>query len=102
MRGIAITSAKRSSLLPDIPTLAESGVPGFDVALRYGLVAPAGTPPAVIARLNKELNAPLAADDVKSRLATPAPPALPGPPHAYPPPIPTPPHHPSSPSNTLR
>jgi len=59
LRGIAIGSAKRTSLLPELPTLAESGVPGFEVALRYGLVAPAGTPPAVIARLNKELNAAL-------------------------------------------
>ncbi len=83
LRGIAITSTKRSSLLPDIPTLAESGVPGFDVALRYGLVAPTGTPPAVIARLNKELNAALAAEDVKSRLATEGAEALPGTPEAY-------------------
>ncbi len=83
LRGIAITTAKRSSLLPDIPTLAESGVPGFDAALRYGLVAPAGTPPAIIARLNKELNAALAADDVKSRLTTEGAEALPGTPEAY-------------------
>ena len=83
LRGIAITSAKRSGLLPDIPTLAESGVPGFDVALRYGLVAPAGTPPSVIARLNKELNAALAAEDVKSRLETEGAEALPGTPEAY-------------------
>src|SRR5512139_13215 len=83
MRGLAITSAKRSSLLPDLPTLAESGVPGFDVALRYGLVAPAGTPPAVIARLNKELNAALSSDEVKKRLATEGAEALPGTPEAY-------------------
>lgn len=83
MGGLAITSAKRSSLLPDLPTLAESGVPGFDVALRYGLVAPAGTPPAVIARLNKELNAALSSDEVKKRLATEGAEALPGTPEAY-------------------
>jgi tripartite-type tricarboxylate transporter receptor subunit TctC len=69
--------------LPDLPTLAESGVPGFDVALRYGLMAPTGTPPAVIARLNRELNAALATGDVKQRLATEGAEALPGTPEAY-------------------
>jgi len=83
LRGLAITSAKRTNLLPDLPTLAESGVPGFDVALRYGLVAPAGTPPAVIARLNKDLNAALATEDVKNRLAIEGAEALPGTPEAY-------------------
>jgi tripartite-type tricarboxylate transporter receptor subunit TctC len=83
LRGLAITSATRSNLLPDLPTLAESGVPGFEAVLRYGLAAPAGTPPAVIARLNKELNAALASEDVKSRLATEGAEALPGTPEAY-------------------
>jgi tripartite-type tricarboxylate transporter receptor subunit TctC len=83
LRGLAITSAKRSSLLPDLPTLAESGVPGFDVALRYGLVAPAGTPAPIIARLNKELNIALQSEDMKNRLATEGAEALPGTPEAY-------------------
>jgi len=83
LRALAITTAKRSSLLPDLPTLAESGVPGFDAALRYGLMAPAGTPAAVIARLNKELNAALASEDVKERLATEGAESLPGTPEAY-------------------
>jgi tripartite-type tricarboxylate transporter receptor subunit TctC len=83
LRALAITSAKRSSLLPDLPTLAESGVPGFDVALRYGLMAPAGTPAAITGRLNKELNAALASEDVKTRLATEGAEALPGTPEAY-------------------
>ena len=83
LRGLAITTAKRSGLLPDLPTLAESGVPGFDVALRYGLMAPTGTPPAVIARLNRELNAALATEDVKQRLAREGAEALPGTPEAY-------------------
>ena len=83
LRALAITTAKRSSLLPDLPTLAESGVPGFDAALRYGLMAPAGTPPAVIARLNRELNAALASEDVKERLATEGAESLPGTPEAY-------------------
>jgi len=83
LRGLAIASAKRSNLLPDLPTLAESGLPDFEVALRYGLVAPAGSPPAVIALLNKELKAALATDDVKNRLATEGAEARPGTPEAY-------------------
>ena len=78
LRALAVSSAKRSSLLPDLPTMEEQGVPDFDVALRYGLVAPAGTPAAAIARLNKELNAALAMDDVKKRLANEGADALPG------------------------
>jgi tripartite-type tricarboxylate transporter receptor subunit TctC len=83
LRGLAITSAKRSTLLPDLPTVAESGVPGFDVALRYGLAAPAGTPAPIIARLNKELNAALASEDVRKRLVTEGAEALPGSPEDY-------------------
>jgi tripartite-type tricarboxylate transporter receptor subunit TctC len=83
LRALAVSSATRSSLLPDVPTVAEQGVPGFDVALRYGLVAPTGTPPEAIARLNKELNAALASDDVKKRLANEGAMPLPGTPEAY-------------------
>lgn len=83
LRGLAIASAKRSNLLPDLPTLVESGIPNFEVALRYGLVAPAGTPRAVITLLNKELNSALATEDVKNRLATEGAEALPGTPEAY-------------------
>lgn len=83
LRGLAIASAKRSNLLPDLPTLVESGIPNFEVALHYGLVAPAGTPRAVVALLNKELNSALATEDVKNRLATEGAEALPGTPEAY-------------------
>jgi tripartite-type tricarboxylate transporter receptor subunit TctC len=83
LRALAISSAKRSPLTPDIPTLAESGFPGFDVALRYGLAAPAGTPKPIIDRLNKELNAALADPDVQKRLANEGADALPGTPEAY-------------------
>ena len=83
LRALAITSAKRTSLLPELPTIAESGVPDFEVALRYGLAAPAGTSPAIIARLNKELNAALAAEGVKTRLVTEGAEALPGTSEAY-------------------
>jgi tripartite-type tricarboxylate transporter receptor subunit TctC len=83
LRALAITSAKRSPLAPDVPALAESGLPGFDVALRYGLAAPAGTPKPIIDRLNKELNAALAMEDVQKRLANEGADALPGTPEAY-------------------
>jgi tripartite-type tricarboxylate transporter receptor subunit TctC len=83
LRALAISSAKRSPLAPDVPALAESGLPGFDVALRYGLAAPAGTPKPIIDRLNKELNAALAMEDVQKRLANEGADALPGTPEAY-------------------
>ena len=70
LRMLAVTSAKRSALLPDMPTVAESGVPGFDAVLRYGLVAPAGTPRPIIERLNAALRATLASEEVRNRLAT--------------------------------
>jgi tripartite-type tricarboxylate transporter receptor subunit TctC len=70
LRMLAVTSAKRSTLLPEMPTVAESGVPGFDAVLRYGLVAPAGTPRPIIERLNAALRATLASEEVRNRLAT--------------------------------
>jgi tripartite-type tricarboxylate transporter receptor subunit TctC len=70
MRGLAVTSAKRSSLLPDVPTIAESGIAGFEASLYYGLVAPAGTPRAIVDKLNRALRDALASDEVKKRLAT--------------------------------
>jgi tripartite-type tricarboxylate transporter receptor subunit TctC len=68
IRALAGTSLKRSSAFPDLPTVAESGLPGFDAVLTYGLLAPAGTPRPIIERLNKELRAALATDEVKRRL----------------------------------
>jgi tripartite-type tricarboxylate transporter receptor subunit TctC len=55
LRAIAVTSKKRFSLLPDVPTFDESGMPGFEAVLRYGLLAPHGTPPEIIDRLSAEL-----------------------------------------------
>ncbi len=69
IRALAVTGLKRSSLLPDVPTIAESGLPGFEVSLRYGIVAPAGTPRPIVEKLNKELEAALATDEVKKRIA---------------------------------
>jgi tripartite-type tricarboxylate transporter receptor subunit TctC len=65
MRALAITSKKRSPLVPDVPTVAELGWPGFEVSVWYGFAAPAGTSPEIVAKLNKEINKILAMDDVK-------------------------------------
>ena len=83
LRALAVTSAQRSSLLPDLPTVAESGLPGYEAALRYGLVAPAGTPRAIIERLNKELRTALASPDVQERLAADGAEVLPSTPEQY-------------------
>lgn len=69
LRAIAITSKERSALLPDVPTMSESGLPGFEVQSWFGLAAPAGTPPSIIARLNTALNHVLADATVQQRLA---------------------------------
>ncbi len=68
LRGLAVTSLRRNRLLPDVPTMIEAGVTGFDAVLAYGLVAPAGTPHTVIDRLNKALRDALASDEVKKQL----------------------------------
>jgi tripartite-type tricarboxylate transporter receptor subunit TctC len=68
LRAIAVTGAKRFSMLPNVPTVAESGLPGFEAVLYYGLLAPAGTPKAIVARLNKELNAAVDTAEVKKRI----------------------------------
>lgn len=69
VRPVAITSASRSPFLPDVPTLSESGAPGFDVAGWFGLLAPAGTPPDVLAALQGEVVKALAVEEVKARLS---------------------------------
>jgi tripartite-type tricarboxylate transporter receptor subunit TctC len=68
LRAIAVTGSKRFSMLPNVPTVAESGLPGFEAVLYYGLLAPAGTPAGIVERLNKELNAAVATDDEKKRI----------------------------------
>jgi len=68
IRALGVTGLKRSVLMPDVPTIAESGLPGFEVALSYGILAPAGTPRAIIDKLNKQLDAALATEEVKQRL----------------------------------
>ncbi|MGA7072935.1 Bug family tripartite tricarboxylate transporter substrate binding protein [Bradyrhizobium sp.] len=68
LRALAVTSLRRNKLLPDVPTMSEAGVSGFAATLAYGLVAPAGTPAAVIDRLNKALRDALASEDVRKQL----------------------------------
>jgi tripartite-type tricarboxylate transporter receptor subunit TctC len=69
LRAIAVAAAERSSLLPDVPTVSESGLPGFEAAVRYGLLAPAGTPPAIVERLNRELRTITSSADMAKRIA---------------------------------
>jgi len=68
LRAIAVTSKKRFSLLPDVPTFDESGLPGFEAVLHYGLLAPAGTPKEIVDRLSAELRKLVDTDDVKQRI----------------------------------
>jgi len=67
LRGLAVTTKERVAVVPDIPTIAESGVPGFDVFSWFGFFVPARTPPDIIARINADTNAALAHASVKSR-----------------------------------
>ena len=68
LRPIAVTSAKRAALLPDLPTVAEAALPGFDVTSWYGVFGPAGMPPDVVAKLNSEIRAIMQEPDVRTRL----------------------------------
>jgi len=67
LRALGVTTAKRSPAAPDIPTLAEAGLPGFDMTTWHGIVAPAGTPPAVIAKLNAEVVKALNTQEVRDK-----------------------------------
>lgn len=66
---LAVTTSKRSHMLPDTPTLEEAGVKGVEAGIWLGLFAPAGTPPAVIARLNAEINKVLAMPDIREKIS---------------------------------
>ena len=83
LRALGVTSLTRSGLLPDVPTIAESGLPGFDASLYYGLVAPAGTPRPIIDKLNKALRDALASDEVKKQLGNDGTDITPGSPEDY-------------------
>jgi tripartite-type tricarboxylate transporter receptor subunit TctC len=68
LRALAVTGTQRFSLLPDVPTVAESGLPGFESVLHYGVLAPAGTPRAIVERLNQEIRVLVATEEVKKRI----------------------------------
>ncbi|HZC55024.1 MAG TPA: tripartite tricarboxylate transporter substrate binding protein [Xanthobacteraceae bacterium] len=68
LRGIAVAATTRSAALPNVPTAAEAGLPGFEAVQYYGMAAPAGTPRPIVERLNKELRAILATGDMKKLL----------------------------------
>ena len=70
LRALAVTSAKRSGLMTDVPTIAESGLPGYEAAGWFGVLAPAGTPPSVVTKLNTEINRILELPEVKASLAS--------------------------------
>lgn len=70
LRALGITGLKRSPIFPDVPTVAEQGLPGFEAVLHYGIVAPAGTPRPVVNKLNAALRAALNSDEVHKRIAT--------------------------------
>ena len=69
LRALAVTTAKRSSALPQVPTLAEAGVPGYEVSPWFAVFAPAGTPQPIVAKLNKALLDAMKQPDVVTRLA---------------------------------
>ena len=69
LRPLAVTTATRASVLPEVPTMAEAGLPGFDIGTWFGVLAPAGTPEPVVARLSKEMTAIIHSDDFRRRMA---------------------------------
>ena len=68
IKALAVTTAQRSSLVPDLPTMAEAGLPGFDISTWYGLFAPAGTPPSIVAKWNADVTKILTSPDVRAKL----------------------------------
>ena len=83
LRAIATAGPMRLSLLPDIPTIAESGLPGFEAVLHYGLMAPAGTPAEIVERLNLVLRTALNDPEVKARILADGGDPLPSTPREY-------------------
>jgi tripartite-type tricarboxylate transporter receptor subunit TctC len=69
LRILAVTGSKRESTVPDVPTVAESGLPGYEFEIWFGLFAPSGTPKAIITRLNQEIVKALAMPDMREKLA---------------------------------
>jgi len=69
MRALAVTGEKRSALLPDVPTIAETAIPGFEASTWWGILAPAGTPAAIVAEINGKLAVALTQRDIMDRVA---------------------------------
>jgi tripartite-type tricarboxylate transporter receptor subunit TctC len=68
LRALAVTTKKPFAMLPEVPPLADAGVPGFDAAAWQGVIAPSQTPPVIVAKLNDGLNAAVAMNDVRARM----------------------------------
>jgi tripartite-type tricarboxylate transporter receptor subunit TctC len=83
LNALAVASPARSALIPNVPTIAESGVPGFSAIITYGLAAPPGTPRAIVERLNKDLQIALADETLRKRLDAEGGQVLPGTPDEY-------------------
>jgi tripartite-type tricarboxylate transporter receptor subunit TctC len=83
VRALAVTGARRSPILPDVPTVAEAALPGYEAVLHYGIVAPAGTARAIIEKLSTALRAAVMSDELKSRLADDGAEPLPSTPEEY-------------------
>jgi tripartite-type tricarboxylate transporter receptor subunit TctC len=83
LRVLAVLSRARSPIFPDVPTIAESGYPGFEASVWYGVVGPANLPAATVARLHAEVQKALASADVRERLASAGGEVLPGPPERF-------------------
>ena len=69
LRALAVTTGQRASALPEVPTMAESGLPGFDVSTWFGVLAPAGTAREIVARLNTAFTTALRSPEIRERLA---------------------------------
>ena len=83
VRALAVTGPARSPLLPDLPTVAEAALPGYESVLHYGIVAPAGTPRPIVEKLNAAMRAALAEPDVRERIIADGAEPLPGTPEDY-------------------
>ena len=83
LRALAVLGPKRSTLLPEVPTSAEAGLPGFESGLNYGLLAPAGTPRAIVDKLNASLRAGVDTPEVRARIAADGGDAMPSSPEEY-------------------
>jgi tripartite-type tricarboxylate transporter receptor subunit TctC len=83
LRGLGVTSTKRSSAMPDVPTIAEAGVPDYEALQWFGLLAPGGTPPAVLNRLQKSIAEAMRAPEMQARLKTEGAEAVANPPEVF-------------------